>query len=389
MTSSAYLEQALALAQETTALRRRLHGQPEPSNAEFATHRLLREELAKWQIPYEAPADNITVAAIKGAQPGRTSAARCDTDALEVQEENQTEYRSQKAGLMHACGHDAHMAMGICAARLLQQNAARLAGTAKIVFQPAEEGGGGAVKTIQSGCVQDIQAMFGLHVWPQLPTGTIAISPGAVAASTDRLVIDFSGVGGHGAYPELCHDALVAAAYFITQAQAIVARMVPPMEAVVLSIGSCRAGSRWNIIAGSTRLEGTLRTFSLPVRKKVLQSLRQMAEATAQAHGCSATVELAEVCKPVVNDPDLARIGCESAQAVTPNGECTPQQPSMIGDDFCEFSAIAPGCYGFLGVAGEGMDMHPLHHAAFCLDEAALPVGAAWLCEAMARFNRG
>ncbi len=385
-----YLTLAQSMAQEIVFTRREFHQYPEAMHQEVQTNRRIRAFLDKHGIGYMAPADNITVAVLPGATPGRMAGIRCDTDALEVQEQTGLPYQSKNPGMMHACGHDGHITMGLYAALLLHQHRAQRAGTVKIIFQPAEEGGKGALKVLDTGAAHDLDAIFGLHVWPTLPVGKIQLSPRPVCASTDRFVIEVLGAGGHGAYPERSTDALAAGAALVTQLQHVVSRFVPAMEPCVLSVCSFHAGNRWNIIPGAAQLEGTLRTFSQTVREEALTRMQEVIKATAQAHRCRATLTVHPVCGPIMNDADLTEHARKSAITVFGADHVQLQAPSVIGDDFAEFTATAPGCYAFLGIASPDGSMGnlPLHHNQFTVDENALPLGAAWLAQAADDYAR-
>ncbi len=386
-----YLTQAQAYADALTAMRRELHMHPEPMHHEVETNRRIRAFLDQHGIAYEAPADNITVALLPGAKPGRTAGVRCDTDALEVTEVSEETFCSKRPGIMHACGHDAQTAMGMFAARILHEHREERAGTVKLIFQPAEEGGKGALKVIGTGVADDIEAFFALHVWPTLPVGQMLISAGPVCASTDRFTITVTGAVGHGAYPDRSADALAAGASIVAQLQHVVARFVPAMEPCVVSVCSFHAGNRWNVIPGLAELEGTVRTFSNAVREQVLARIREVAEHVAQAHRCSAELTVFPICGPIINGAGMAELARTSAAEVFGPDGVQPQTASMIGDDFAEFSAIAPCCYAFLGIASPDgtLGQHPLHHQQFSLDEHALPLGAAWLAETADRFASG
>lgn len=383
-----YLMLANQYAQEMTAMRRELHMFPEAMHHEVETNQRIRAFLHQHGIAYLSPMDNITMAVLPGAHPGRIAGVRCDTDALEVTELSDEPFCSRRPGLMHACGHDAHTAMGLFAAKILHERRAERAGTVKLIFQPAEEGGKGALQVIGTGVADDVQAFFALHVWPTLPTGQILVSSGPVCASTDRFTIRVAGAGGHGAYPDRSADALAAAASLVTQLQHVVSRFVPAMEPCVVSVCSFHTGNRWNVIPGVAELEGTVRTFSSAVRDQVLTRMEEVAAHAAQAHRCHAELTVYPICGPIINDAAMAALAAESAKDVFSEGMVNPQAPSMIGDDFAEYAAIAPALYAFLGIASQDgtLGQHPLHHQQFSLDERALPLGAAWLSAAADRF---
>ena len=359
-----------------------LHRFPEPSKAEFRTNRLIREALDARGIPYLAPTENITIAVIEGALPGKTVGLRCDTDALQVKELTDLPYRSEVEGKMHACGHDAHTASGLGAAYLLHAAREALSGTVKVIFQPAEEGELGAQAVVNTGCVDDVTAFFALHVSPDYPTGTLVCSPGPICACPDMFTVTLTGKGGHGAYPHLCLDPVAAGAALIQSFQHIVSRFTDPLQPVVLSVCTFHAGTRCNIIAEQAILEGTVRTFDRDVHDRVAEHMRQMVGQIASAHGCAGTFETRKATDVVVNDESLVRLAMESARRFAPDGPFHAQPRTMMGDDFSDYAGIAPCCYAQVGIANpEKRTNFTQHHGLFAVDEDALPVCAAWLCQ--------
>lgn len=358
-----------------------LHRHPEPSHREVRTNARVRELLSCAGVQLLCPKDNITVAVIHGARPGRTVGLRFDTDALEMQELTDLPYRSGTDGLMHGCGHDAHTAVGVHAALLLHERRAELSGTYKVIFQPAEEGEHGADEVIRTGLVDDAQAFFGLHVWSLYPTGTLHASPGGVCASPDMFTLTIHGRGGHGATPHLCADAVAAGAAVVQSLQHVVSRLVPPTQGAVLTVGSFHAGTRCNIIAGEAVLEGTLRAFDDGVRRTLIDALRRISTDVAAAHGCTAEVALNEVAGVVYNDPGLCALANAAAARLVPPERILPQEPSMLGDDFAQYRAIAPCCYVQVGMrAPEKGCCHPHHNGLFRVDPDVLPLCCAWMC---------
>ena len=263
-----FLSEAQALEGEMRAFFEDLHRHPEPSHFENRTNQRVREQLRAHQIDMLCPKDNITIAVIRGAKPGRTVGLRFDTDALQMQELCDVPYKSETDGLMHGCGHDAHTTCGVFVARLLKAHADALCGTYKIIFQPAEEGEHGADEVIATGLVSDVDAFYGLHVWSLYPTGTLHATPGGIWAEPDMFKVTIHGKGGHGATPEVCVDAITAGAAVVQSLQTIVSRFISPMDSVVVTVGSFHAGTRCNIIAQDAVLEGTLRAFDDDVHRR-------------------------------------------------------------------------------------------------------------------------
>ncbi len=365
---------------------RDLHERPELPLREAETHRYLRRQLDGLGVAYSAPADNITVAVIEGSRPGACVGLRCDTDALPVREETGLPFASKNPGVMHACGHDAHMAAGLGAARLLSARPDRWRGRVKLIFQPAEEGEGGADLVIATGLADDVDVFFGIHVWSPYETGTLHAAPVAVSASVDMFTIRISGRGGHGATPEKCADAVVAGAAVVGALQALVARGLSPMQPAVLTIGSFHAGSVGNVIAQEAELRGTLRALDEDTRRRAEELLERIAAATAQAYGCTAVLENRRVSDVVKNDAEAVRIALECAENLVPPEKIGTQRAMMLGDDFANYGVIAPGCYAQVGIAGEKKGTRAAHHnGMFCVDEDVLPLCAAWLAAFAAR----
>ncbi len=375
------MNRATALHEEMRAWRRAFHRQPELTGQEAGTHRMIRGFLSDLGLPFLTAGDNITVAEIRGALPGKSVAIRADTDALPVTEATGADYASQTPGVMHACGHDMHMAIGLGAAKLLWEMRDRLPGRALVIFQPAEEGGHGAQQVLKSGLADHADAFFALHVWPQLETGHYHLSPGAVCAATDRLIFDFTGRGGHGAYPELSHSALLAASETALALKALVPEQPSDRPLYVMSMGALSAGSYWNVIPGEARLEGSLRTLDERLRKDLLAQIRQKAQDAARKHGCEARLEVDEVCGIVYNDEGLYEDLQPALEQALGKGAFGPQERALIGDDFSDYRSLGPCCYAHLGVKRpEQGEIFPLHHPCFNPDEAAMPTGLAGLC---------
>ena len=374
------LARAEALAPWLSETYRALHRRPELAHQERETNAYLRARLDELGIPYRAPADNITVALIEGGGEGPCVGLRCDTDALPVREETGLPFASEREGVMHACGHDAHMTIGLGAARLLRENRDRWRGRAKLIFQPAEEGERGADEVIRTGLVDDVDVFFAIHVWSPYGSGTLHAAPVKVSAAVDMFTIRVSGRGGHGATPEQCADALVAASALVGALQTAVSRGVSPMEPAVITIGSFHAGSVGNIIAQEAELKGTLRALDEATRCRLEAQLERIAHATAEAHGCVATVENIRVSDVVENDEKAAAIARACALRLAPAEKVGGQSAMMLGDDFANYTRIAPGCYAQVGIADEAAGTCAAHHnGRFRVDERVLPLSAAWM----------
>lgn len=375
-----WLGAAQALREETLRLYRHLHQYPEVAHEEQGTHRFLRSTLTEYGIPFEAPRDNITVAVLAGVRPGAVVGLRCDTDALPVQEETGLPFASLHPGKMHACGHDAHMAIGLTAARMLKDRISDLSGTVKVIFQPAEEGEAGADDVIETGLADDVDVFFAIHLWSPYESGTLHIGPVTVSAAVDMFTITLYGSGGHGATPEKCADVITAGAALVQSLQTVVARRVSPLCPAVLTVGSFHAGSVGNIIADQAVLRGTLRALDEDSRRLVEQEMEAITHGVATAYHCRAEIRNRRVSDVVHNDARAADLARQCALELADEHLVQPQRAMMIGDDFANYARIAPTCYAQVGIADREKGTHyPHHNGRFQVDEGVLPVSAAWM----------
>ena len=382
------LKQALLWREDTVAAYRHLHRYPELSHHEINTHAYLREQLGKLGIPFLTPQPNITIALVDSGKPGGTVGLRCDTDALPVQEETGLLFASCQPGVMHACGHDAHMAIGLTAARLLTAYKSGWQGRVKIIFQPAEEGEPGADEVIATGLVNDVNAFFGLHVWSAFSSGTLHVSPITTSAAVNMFTLRIHGLGGHGAAPDQCRDALVAGAAVVSALQTVVSRTLAPTEPAVLTLGSFHAGTAGNIIAGEAEIKGTLRTFNSQTRAAACDALTRIANQVAKAYGCSAEIDNRFISDALINDPGLAALARECAFQLLGEGAVQPQQSVTVGDDFANYRRIAPICYLQVGIAdAEKQTDYALHNGKFRMDESMFPLCAAWMAACAANWK--
>ena len=375
-----WLATARSLENETLRLYRHLHRYPEVAHEEQGTHRFLRSTLTEYGIPYEAPRDNVTVAILRGARPGAVVGLRCDTDALPVQEETGLPFSSLHPGRMHACGHDAHMAIGLTAARMLRDRLPDLHGTVKVIFQPAEEGEAGADDVIETGLADDVDVFFAIHLWSPYASGTLHIGPVTVSAAVDMFTITLKGAGGHGATPEKCADVIPAGAALVQSLQTVVARRVSPLAPAVLTVGSFHAGTVGNIIADQAVLRGTLRALDEETRSLIEQEMEAITHSVAAAYRCRAEIQNRRVSDVVRNDARAAALARQCALELTDETLVQPQRAMMIGDNFANYGRIAPTCYAQVGIADESKGTHYPHHSGkFRVDEKVLPVSAAWM----------
>lgn len=382
------LRQAQSYQTELKQMYRYLHRYPEVAHCEVNTNRYIREQLDQLGIPYLTPADNITIAVVDSGKEGAVVGLRCDTDALPVQEETGLPYTSENAGVMHACGHDAHITNGLGAAKLLIDNIDKWKGKVKLIFQPAEEGEAGAQDVIRTGLVDDVEVFFGIHVWSPYASGEIHVSPVTVSATVDMFRIVIKGKGGHGATPEKCCDAVVAGAAVVMALQTVVSRRISPMDPALLTVGSFHAGTVGNIIAQEAEIKGTFRSLKPKVRKAIYDHMVQITQQVAQSYGCTAEIYNRCLSDAVINDEKAAKIAQQSAGELVGAENVKPQYSMMLGDDFADYGAIAPYCYGQVGIADKEKGTDFAHHnGKFKMDEDVLPLCAAWLALTAMRYG--
>ncbi len=379
-------QEARALQPEAVRIFRHLHRHPETAHHEVETNRFIRAYLEELGIPYHAPEENITIAVLDSGRPGAVIGLRCDTDALPVLEEAGLAYASETPGMMHACGHDAHVTAGLVALRMLAAHRDGWKGRVLAVFQPAEEGEGGAKEVLRTGLCDGLDVMFGIHVWSPHPTGQCYASATPVSAAVDMFTVRVRGRGGHGATPDKCADAVVAASHLVCELQTVVSRRVSPMQPALLTIGSFHAGQVGNVIAEEAELKGTIRSFDPEVRRALVGALREMAELIAKAHGCTAEVHNIALSDAVVNHEHPTRVAQAVAQKLF--GSVHPQQMLMLGDDFADYGAVCPYCYAQVGIADEKKGTHYAHHnGRFRVDEDVLWQCAAWMAGFVAEYE--
>ena len=372
---------AAATSERAIALRRDIHRHPEMGFEEHRTAALVEAELDELGIEHRRVAGTGVIGVIRGALPGHTAGLRADMDALPIDEDSGESCASEVPGLMHACGHDAHTAMLLGAARELAGRRATLHGNVVLLFQPAEEGPGGAEPMIAAGALDDprVDAMTMLHVDPRLPTGSIGITPGPVNAAGDELHVTIRGKGGHGGYPHKAVDAIPAAAAVVLALQNIAARETDPLASVVVTIGTIAGGYRNNVIADRVQLTGTIRTYDPDLRNGIEARVRRIVDGVAAAYGCSGEVELVYGYPPVVNDAALAAAFADYVRES--NGTPVVALPPTMGaEDFAYFAQRVPAVVGRLGIYNEALgSVHSGHSPQFRLDEAAIPTGIATL----------
>ncbi len=359
------------------ALRRAIHRHPELGFEEVRTAALVESELDALGIEHRRVAGTGVVGIIRGARPGRTAALRADMDALPITEQSGEACASEIPGKMHACGHDAHTAMLLGAARILAGRRATLAGNVVLIFQPAEEGPGGAEPMIAAGVLDDpkVDAIAMLHVDPRLPTGSLGITPGPVNAAADELHVTVRGTGGHGGYPHLAVDAIPCAAAIVLALQTIASRETDPLASIVVTIGTIAGGYRNNVIADTVKMTGTIRTYDPAIRRGVEARVRRIVDGVAAGYGTTAEVAIVYGYPPVVNDAALATAFAAHLTAAT-GIPIERLPPTMGAEDFAYFAERVPGVVGRLGIRNERLgSVHSGHSPQFRLDEDAIPTG--------------
>ena len=364
--------------------RRHFHRHPELGYQEHQTAAFVAQRLES--LGYEVRSGiggTGVVGSRSGSRPAPAVLIRADMDALPIDESSGHDVRSTVPGVMHACGHDGHMAVALAVAERLA--AVELAGSVLVAFQPAEEGGAGARAMIDDGVLdlQPVAAAIGAHLWSDLPTGTIAVTPGPAFASVDNFVITISGRGGHAASPHEVTDPVVVAAHLVTALQTLISRRRNPADAAVLSITRIHAGTAHNVIPETATLEGTVRTYGGSFHDALPDMMRQVVEGSVQGFGARVELQYERVYPPTVNHAQLAIRMAEIATDLVGSANVRTDYRTMAGEDMAFFLERIPGCYAFVGSgnAAKGTD-HPHHSPRFDIDEDALPLAA----ELLSRF---
>jgi amidohydrolase len=360
-------------------LRRDFHRHPELSFEEHRTAEIIADRLdaAKLEVRTGLARTGV-VGILHGDRPGRIIAWRADIDALPLTEVLEAPFASGTPGVMHACGHDGHAAIGITLAEMLAARRAEMPGTAVFIFQPAEEVLGGALPMLQAGVLDSprVDEVYGLHLTTLMPVGQVMVRPGANMASADAFEIEIRGRGGHGAYPHLSVDPVTAAAHILIGMQHLVAKEIPAQEAAVLTVGQIETGTKNNIIPSSAVMRGTLRTLDEGVRKQILDRLGPFAADLARAYRAEARLELTDMrCPTVVNHAEQTEFVRRCAETEIGEPSVTPGRPVMASDDMCFFLRARPGCYFRVGIAPSHGRPAPHHSPEFEMDEGGLPIG--------------
>jgi amidohydrolase len=387
-----FVAEAHAMQEQLVAWRRDLHMHPELGFQEERTSGLVADHLMRlgYRV-YTGVAKTGVIGILTGVRPGPSVMLRFDMDALPIQEQNQVEYASQTPGVMHACGHDGHVTIGLGTATLLQRHRHEWAGTVKLVFQPAEEGMNGAEVMVQEGALEDYgprpDVAFGLHVWNPSPLGQAELTAGPMMAAGERWSLTVKGRGGHGALPHQTSDPVVAAAQIISALQTIVSRNVNPQKTAVVTVGTINGGNAFNIIPDRVELTGTIRSFDADVREKILSRFETLCQGIASGMGVKVDLQIEMLTPAVVNDAAATALMRQVAEEVLGQENVHSDFQTMGSEDMAFFLRQVPGSFMFLGSADaeRGLD-YPHHNSRFDFDEAVLPLGVAILAKTAMRF---
>ncbi|PWB72005.1 MAG: amidohydrolase [Anaerolineales bacterium] len=389
-----FLSKARELFPYTQSLRRDFHMHPELGFREIRTSGIVAKELEALGIEVTKGVGRTgVVGMLEGGKPGPTLLLRFDMDALPITEQTGAEYASQNQGVMHACGHDGHTAIGLTVARILNEHKNDLAGNIKFCFQPSEEGNngeevGGAEMMMRDGVLDSpkVDMCLSLHLWNEKPLGWIEVASGPVMAGAEEFKVKVTGRGGHGAIPEATVDPVVAAANIVTALQSIVARNVAPLETAVISVTMIHGGTAFNVIPQEVMLEGTIRTFDVGVRQKVLKRFEEIVRGVGQAMGCQVEINIKRLTPALINDETVTHKVQETARNVlSESGLNTKGYLTMGAEDMAFMLEKVPGCYFFIGSNNRERNLdYGHHHPKFDFDEEALVRGVALMASAAA-----
>jgi len=381
-----YLSEANKMFNYTQEKRRDFHRHPELGFQEVRTSKIVAEELNAIGLDVTTGvAKTGVIAMLEGTNPGPVVLIRFDMDALPIQEENEVDYVSSNPGVMHACGHDGHTAIGLTVAKLLSTYRDQIHGSVKFMFQPAEEGLGGAEQMVNEGVLENPKVDYALamHLWNDKPVGWFGITTGSVMAASETFVIKLTGKGGHGAAPHLTIDPVLAAANLITSVQGIVSRNVDPQDTAVVSVTVVRGGDTFNVIPSRVELQGTIRTFDPQTRKMVLDRFTKIVESTSEAFGCEVDLDLKSITPAVINDIKVCQKVQDLINRVIPDAVLDVNDRTMGSEDMAFVLEKVPGCFIFVGSSNskKGLD-YSHHHPRFDFDEQGLIYGSALMTAA-------
>ena len=379
--ASEILSAAKSIEPWVVEIRRRLHQTPELLYDLHETTQIVQTELDKLGVEYESNVAQTGVIATIGSGDDGCVALRADMDALPITEEADVDFKSATPGKMHACGHDCHTSMLLGAARILKEREAELKGTVKLFFQPAEEGGAGALRMCEAGAMVSpaVEKVFAVHVWPQLPSGQLTGRPGPFLAATNSFKINVNGQGGHAAMPHLTVDPVATAAKIVLEAQTLISREQDPLETGVISFTTIHGGSVYNVIPESVELAGTIRSLTSTRKDHLKQRLVEIAEGIASVNRCTADISFPGTDYPATsNDPELWSEVFSMGESIVGDGNFLICDPVMGGEDFAFYGDHAPTCFVAVGCRNEDLGCtFGLHHPRFKADESVFHIGTA------------
>ena len=366
------------ISEHIYSYRRDFHQYPELSFQEYRTAKTISKHLESFGIEHRKGVGKTGVVGEIVFGDGPTIALRADMDALPIQEVGDLKYKSKNEGVMHACGHDGHMAILLGAANALSKNKKLKKGKVRFIFQPAEEGAGGARYMIKDGCLDQVDEIYGLHLWNYQPVGEIGVKNGPIMAAADMFDIIIKGKGGHGATPQGTVDAIVVASNLITMLQTIVSRNTNPLDNTVLTIGEINGGQNFNVIADEVRLTGTTRAYTENNRNMIKKRMQNIIDGVSKSFGAEIVLKYKEGYPPTVNHEDPTKLVLEASSMVVGKGAGYPYL-SMGGEDFSYYLQKVPGCFFFVGSAPDKNNIlsTPHHCSHFDIDERSLLIGAS------------
>ena len=366
------------ISEHIYSYRRDFHQYPELSFQEYRTAEKISKHLESFGIEHRTEVGKTGVVGEIVFGDGPTIALRADMDALPIQEVGDLKYKSKNEGVMHACGHDGHMAILLGAANALSKNKKLKKGKVRFIFQPAEEGAGGARYMIKDGCLDQVDEIYGLHLWNYQPVGEIGVKNGPIMAAADMFDIIIKGKGGHGATPQGTVDAIVVASNLITMLQTIVSRNTNPLDNTVVTIGEINGGQNFNVIADEVRLTGTTRAYTENNRNMIKKRMQDIIDGVSKSFGAEIVLKYKEGYPPTVNHEDPTKLVLEASSMVVGKGAGYPYL-SMGGEDFSYYLQKVPGCFFFVGSAPDKNNIlsTPHHCSHFDIDERSLLIGAS------------
>lgn len=375
------LDKAKSIENEIIEWRRNIHMYPELGYQEKRTAKLIEEHLRKWGYKViTGIAETGVVGILKGEKGEKTIALRADMDALPIEELNDVPYKSRIKGVMHACGHDAHVAMLLGAAKILAELRDRFRGNVKLIFQPAEEGGNGGKRMVEEGVLEDpkVDVIYAIHVWSPLPSGKVALKEGPILAATGIFETEIKGKGGHGAYPHTTIDPIIPLANIVLGLQTIVSRNIDPIQAGVVSVGIVKAGDAFNVIPEKAYIAGTYRYLEPKTGEVIKSRIKEIIENICRLYKVNCNIRIEDKTPPTINDPKATIFAREVISELIDKNNIVEAQPTMGGEDFAYYLQKVPGAMIILGTGNpeKGTDK-PHHSPYFNVDENVLYIGTA------------